>query len=158
MAWQDVSLPIFRAIINDFGSTPTYGETKLLSLLVVSAHFVNQEVSFSTSYTIDVVNCSIAPEPDEPFINLIILKAACILGRGDQRVGTDQGYMIKDGVSQIDGRHVAEEKRKMADNFCKEYEDAVLQFRLGNAKPGKAVFGPINTNVTPTFIDGGRFN
>lgn len=147
MAWQDVTIPILRALINDLGATATYTDSRLAQLLSISAQYVQEEVSFNTVYTIDIVSVTITPEPDVPFINLMSLKAACILGRGDQRTSTDKGIMIKDGTSQIDMRQSTTEKRNVADDYCEQYEQAAFQHRIGNAKPGKAVYGPINTLV-----------
>lgn len=161
MAWQDTSVPIIRVLLDDLGSDPTYTDSRLEELLVVASVYINQEIPFSTSYTISVVNCSISPEPDEIFINLMVLKAACILTRGTQRISATNAYIIHDGTSKIDGRQPALSNKDVANDYCKEYEDAVEQHRLGNAVVGKAIFGPsniANTSLTHSYYsDRSRF-
>lgn len=158
MAWQDVSVPTLRHIINDLGSTVEYNDSRLEELLVVAARYIDQEISFSTAYTIDIVNCSIAPEPDDPFINLMVLKAACILARGTQRIDINKGFVIHDGPSRIDGKQVAVERKNMTESYCQEFEDAAEQHRLGNAVSGKAIFGPANISVPHRGFSRSRFS
>ena len=147
MAWQDISLPMIRVIINDLGDDPSYNDSRLQQLLVVSALYIDQELSFSTSYTISMTACSISPEPDDTFINLMVLKAACILARGTQRVDANQGYVIQDGPSKIDGRQVAVEQKNIAKDYCADYESAAEQHRLGSAAGGRAVIGVGNVAI-----------
>ncbi len=158
MAWQDISVPTLRVIINDLGSTVTYNDSRLEELLIVAARYIDQEIPFSTNYTIDVVNCSIAPEPDDPFINLMVLKAACILAMGTQRLDVTKGFLIQDGPSKIDGKQVIVEQKNITDNYCKMFEDAVEQHRLGNAVVGRAVFGPANVSIPHRGFSRSRFS
>ncbi len=147
MGWQDDSVPTLRVIIDDLGSQPVYNDSRLEELLIVAAKFIDQEVTFSTTYTISIPDCSITPEPDDTFNYLMVLKAACILTRGIQRLGADKAYVIHDGPSKIDGKQVAIEKKNVANDYCKQYEDAVEQHRLGNAVVGRAITGPSNSTI-----------
>lgn len=144
MSWQEVGVSSLRVLLNDLGSTPEYSDSRLTELMVVAARYINQEIPFSTTYTINIIDCSISPEPSETFVNLMILKAACILTRGTQRISAINAFIIHDGTSKIDGRQPALSGKEVTASYCEEYEDAVAQHRLGNAVVGRAIYGPSN--------------
>lgn len=146
MAWQEEMTTIVRFIINDYTSPYENSTDNLQSLIVAAAQLTKNDVDFDTDYSISISSTGISPDPtdinDDAFINLVSLKAACLLARGDQRRKARNALSIKDGPSNIDGRAAAEATAKWSDNICKEYADAELEYRLGNAKPGKAIIGP----------------
>jgi len=79
MAWQDITIPMLRVLINDMGATPTYDDDTMTQLLLVSAMYVIQDVDFDISYSVDIVGQTISPDPstDVIFTNFIVMKAAC---------------------------------------------------------------------------------
>lgn len=156
MSWQTKIVTYVRGITNDFGPTATNSDEKLEQLIVIAAMMVTEEVSFSATYLMDVEEISITPDPslDVPFINLVSMKVACMLARADQKNRARQAYSIKDGPSNIDGRTPAEQTTKWADTICKDYSEALIQYKLGDLQPGKAILSPYNWNNDSSAIGG----
>ncbi len=144
VSWQTKIVTYVRGITNDLGPTAINSDEKLEQLIVIAGMMVSEEVSFDTSYTFNIEDVIISPDPssDVPFINLVAMKTACMLARADQKDKARQAYSIKDGPSNIDGRTPAEQMTKWADTICKDYAEALLQFKLGDLMPGKAIVGP----------------
>jgi hypothetical protein len=138
-------------MVNDIDpSNQTYADNRLQELLIVAAQFVAQEVSFNTTYTIDVDQLLLAPDPtipnnrDDSFINLICLKAACILDLAETRVATSQAFGVRDGGTSIDMRGSAEARLKfLKAGWCGKYEEAKDQYAAnGRNIAGAAIMGP----------------
>ena len=106
------------------------------------------EVSFTTTYTVSIAGPTISPDPvslvDNGFINLVVLKAACILVTSEYRTASAKGLSVKDGPSSIDGRQVATSKGALAGDMCKKYEDAKKAYQAGDRSAGQAIVGPYN--------------
>jgi hypothetical protein len=82
MAWQDEAVPMLRIMINDFGETPSYSDSRLTDILIVAAYNIRREVTFTNTYSVSIATKSISPDPisndDDIFISLLVLKAACL--------------------------------------------------------------------------------
>ena len=159
MAWDTTMITMLRAIIGDLDGD-TYEDERLKQLLVVAATFVQDDVG--TSYTISVPLSTISPDPvdtgDEGFVNLVVIKTACMIGVADWKTKSRNAMMVKDDVSSIDGRNIASEAREWARDLCKGYEDAELEYRLGNSRAGHAIIGPHMTDemITTTAVSDHR--
>ena len=158
--WQTEMTALLRACINDWidptGIIPaTYTDQRLWQVLVVSAFQVNNELSFQQKYqciaSSSAVMSSITPDPtlvpyrSESFINLSVLKAACITDRGNAIINSKQAIMIKDGDSVIDLRDLPKAQIELLKNgWCKAYEDAREQYLADGLGylGGAAVMGP----------------
>jgi len=147
MAWS-IELPLLlRHLIDDYNEPREYTDKRLESLIVSAAQLTIATVDFPKDYSVDVVGRGISPDPtdspkDNGFINLITLKAACLLATGDYRSSSNKGLVIKDGPSSIDARVLVESKKELAETLCKDYTDAELEYRLGNSSAGEAIIGP----------------
>ncbi len=79
---------ILRALINDLDSTE-YADERLEQLIAIAANFVVQNIQ-STSYVVNVMGPDITPDPwengDMTFVNLTVLKAACMIDHGNLRM------------------------------------------------------------------------
>lgn len=89
MSWN-VEIPIIvRTLINDLSENPTYSDDRILQVITVAAKYVQFDVNLDHSYTINVVNPNISPDPtidnDSIFISLVSLKAACIIDQSTLR-------------------------------------------------------------------------
>ena len=152
-AWKVEMTSLLRYVINDTDTTNReFTDERLCNLLVTSAQLTQGVVDFPRDYTIDVANSGISPDPtsgskDNGFVNLVILKAACLLAAGEYRVSTNKGIVIKDGPSAIDARGLVAGKKEMMDSSCQKYEEAELEFRLGNSNAGEAIIGPHRNTV-----------
>lgn len=130
MAWSDETVAILRVLIDDVDTPQKYTDDRLSGLVVVAAFQVGNEIDFPITYVADSVNVLIVPDPslgtnrDERYLDLVCLKAACILDRGvSSRVG-QQAIRIKDGASEIDLRSVPQAQIELLKNgWCAVYQD-----------------------------------
>lgn len=148
--WQDEMTTMLRYLINDVGSE-SYTDTRLQKSILVGAKYVNNDL-FNNQYSISLAGSgTITPDPsvnnDISFVNLSVLKAACLISTGEAKLAAGQGIAIKDGSSSLDLKGVASSKKVIMDSYCKAYEDAKFEYETGvgsNSNPaGEAVFGPI---------------
>lgn len=158
MAWQDVTIGIVRVLINDLDdSSYDYSDERLEQTLVVAAQLVNQEIDFSTTYTIDIPTVTISPDPssDAAFINFISLKSACIIDQSTFRTKmTLAGLKAKCGPAVLE---TVEHLRGFKDliNFgpCKAYQTLKEEWIFGNAQVVEAVLSPfVSNNFDPQTL------
>lgn len=158
MAWDTELTRILRYMVNDIDPTnQIYDDGRLSELLLVAAQLVNQEVSFDTTYTIDVEQLCLAPDPtvanarDDSFINLVCLKAACVLDMAETRTATSQALGIRDGSSSIDLKGSAEARLKFLDKgWCKAYTEAREEYTTS----GRIIAGALISGPTKLFSRG----
>ena len=160
--WSDVMVKIMRAIINDWSQPYTYTDARLTELIVVSAQLTQGDISFVNTYTIDVMGNTITPDPivngDDSFVNLVSLKAACLVDQGAFR--TELG---RAGVKIVsDGHQIDTTKR--ADGYsllleqgaCQAYKKAKWEYEIGGAQvAGEAILSPFKTWDGAPFDAGG---
>tara|TARA_Y100001973_G_C5208772_1_gene343697 strand:- start:12212 stop:12706 length:495 start_codon:yes stop_codon:yes gene_type:complete len=149
MAWQTEMTSLLRYVINDTDSTTReFTDERLQNLIISSAHLTLGVVDFPKSYSIDIPNSGISPDPatagakDTSFINLVVLRAACLLAQGEYRAATNKGIVVRDGPSSVDPRAMVVAKKEMMQSACQKYEQAELEYRLGNSNAGEAIIGP----------------
>jgi len=146
--WKTEMTTLLRYMINDVDeNSREFTDERLCSLLVSSAHMTLGVVDFPKDYQIDIANSGISPDPikggrDNSFINLVVLKAVCLLATGEYRSSTNQGIVVRDGPSSVDPRAMVIAKREMMSASCDKYEQAELEYRLGNSNAGEAIIGP----------------
>lgn len=152
MSWQTEMVGLLRNLIGDVAYPPTYSDDRLEKVLLTSAQFVAMEVPFTADYVSDIDNGTLTPDPtdrdadtrDDSFINLTVLKAACMISTSEARVAVGQAISIRDGSSAIsisaDGRLRMWEK-----GFCSQYEKLRDEFLLTGMTngPGAIITGPI---------------
>jgi hypothetical protein len=155
MSWQDDSLVILRALVNDTDETaPTYDDDRIEELTCVGAKQVVAELRLREKYSVDLDNVEISPDPtvggDDSFMNLALLAARVIILSGEAKVAANQAIAIKDGPSAIDLKDIAKHKAKLAEDARKDYAAAKLEYQLGGGSDGygglpagHAVVGPI---------------
>ena len=153
MAWQTEMTTLLRYVINDSDSPVEFTDERLKRLITSSAQLTLGVVDFPRTYVVDVAATGIVPDPttaprDDGFINLVILKAACLLATGDYRKSANKGLIIRDGPSSIDARALVQSKQELMESLCRDYTEAELEFRLGNSKAGHAILGPHRANTT----------
>jgi hypothetical protein len=155
--WEESAVLIFRALIGDLDSgNYTYSDERLMDVLIVSAHFVTAELSFTETYVVDVPDQTITPDPvnDEDFINFVTLKAACIIDRGNARIAAaTDGINAKCGPvgMTVNGR-MQSYVSLLQNGYCAEYAKASIQYSIGNASYIRAVLSPfISSTFDPTI-------
>lgn len=153
--WQTLYIKVLRILINDtsLDSDLKYTDSRLEDVLVVAASQVNEEARIST-YTVDITPPEITPSPlsDDTYRNLVTLKAACIVDRGDMRhAALVNGLEAKCGPAvmkvarRVDGFATLIDK-----GFCQAYDEAIRQYLFGNVNFAKGILSPfINSDFFP---------
>lgn len=161
MAWQTEMVYILRHLIDDYivdddDSNATYANTRLEETILVAAQLVQTDgVEFSNTYLVDVDACTLSPDPtvgtkDNAFINLAVLKAACIIISSSYRTAASQGIRITDGPSTIDLSGKATALKDASKEMCERYESAKTQFNLSGVL-GQAILTPYKTDAIDPY-------
>ncbi len=151
MSWNTETVEILRVLINDLEETPEFTDERLERILIVAAKHVAQEMTFSQTFTVDVTNASITPDPtdsaskDDSLVNLSCLKAACIMDRGSAVTSAKNALIIREGFSSVDLSKAAQARLALlSKGYCAEYEEQKLLYQAGLVRTaGAAVMGPI---------------
>lgn len=160
--WKSEMPRILRYLINDLDSTNyTYTIDRLQETILVSAQLVQRELTFIQTYSVDVDELLLSPDPtegtrDEPFINLAVLKAACLIDHWVYRTqARSAGILVKDGQSSIDTRdNLKGFDTILKEGPCKAYQQAKLQFQLNDNAPGRMVTGAVTSpNIWTSWAD-----
>lgn len=153
--WQVPSIQLLRHLIDDDDETNyTYSDSRLSRLLLSAAFIVLREATFSQDFVADIAEQEITPNPvdvengtnDENLINLICLKAACILANGAAIRAANNAVAGKDTVSSWDLKGVAQHTIDLLEKgWCKVYAEAMEDYLYGDGIIGAAVMGPFRT-------------
>lgn len=150
MSWQNTIPVMVRYLIDDIDSTNyRYTDSRIETTIAVAAQMVILDISLPTEYTIDIENSSISPDPtattpkDNAFINLLALKASCIILGGEVKTEGANAISIKDGPSSIDLRGVASTISFLYEDICGKYQNLLKDYKedLVSAA-GQAILGP----------------
>ena len=140
---------IVRHLVNDVDSDSyTFSNNRLETTILVAAQLCQMNIDFANTYTINVENCTLSPDPtdsstvDNPFITLICLRAACIIIGSEIRSESGNAISIKDGPSAIDLRGVTQTLTVIYKDLCEKYEHLLLEYRAGSSIAGQAILGP----------------
>jgi hypothetical protein len=124
-------------LIDDLSSPQTYNDKRLTQVLAVAAQLVTNELNFPSKFRVDIQALTIEPSPvdrestrDENFINLVCIKAACLIDRGETRKSVGQGIAIRDGSSSIDLRGSMDGRLRLLEKgWCSVYDDTKLEYQ-----------------------------
>ena len=140
---------IVRHLINDINpDSYKFSNSRLETTILVAAQLSQMNIDFSNSYTINVENCTLSPDPtvtstiDDPFVTLICLRTACIIIGSEIRSESGNAISIKDGPSAIDLRGVTQTLTVIYKDLCEKYEHLLLEYRAGSSLAGQAILGP----------------
>lgn len=154
MSWDTMMPLLFRQVIGDTDPTsPKYTDESLGNTLLAAAQFVQVRTPFVQKYSVDPENFSLTPDPtedatrDDPFINIVILKAACMLLTAEVRTYGQQAIAIRDGTSAIDLKRDLKSLQLLANGYCQELEKAVNDYLHNQYIPGEAIVGPYKAIV-----------
>lgn len=158
MSWQSNSIQILRVLINDLDiDNYTYEDDILEQILIAAAMQINQEVQFSTTYTISICYSTITPDPsdDEIFMNFLALKAACLINNMRfQDKALVEGIRARCGPAELQvtaGRTVL--MGLLQEGPCKLYEKLKEDFNHGNVNNVRGILSPfISNNFQPYNI------
>lgn len=148
MSWYNEMTLIVRHLINDLSTSPTYDDDRIEETIIVAAQLLIESIDFDNSYTIDIDEHAITPDPtlagakDDGFINLVCLKAATIFLKGEVKSYAGKSYRIVDGPSTIDVTGVYKATKETLDQYEKDLGMAIAQYKIGNSVAGKAILTP----------------
>lgn len=148
--WNTEVVILLRYLINDLGVPPRYDDARLTQLLTVAANFVIVDVGLEQKYSTSITNSTIMPDPTSPrdngFINLISIKAACIVDSGEARAVSGQAITIRDSGSEVALGNIASAKLALLTSktgWCAAYEEARFAYLAGDVNTaGEAILGP----------------
>ena len=145
MPWKIDLVLMFRSLIGDLDNEK-FTDEKLKQILVFGAYNVINDADFSETYTADVGEVTISPDPisenDTDFTTLTVYKAACILLGSEVKTEAANAISIKDGPSSIDLRGVTQSLNIMYKDFCAKYEELLKTYQYNNTLVGQAILGP----------------
>ena len=154
MSWRGESIELLRILISDMDEPPTYSDERLTRVLIIAAYQMVQQLDFLQNFTVNISEQTISPDPtdtlagtnDEFFVNLICLKAACIIDTGSAGKAASTAVAGKDMVSSWDLRGVAASTLALLEKgWCAVLEEEIDIYL--NAKIlGFSVMGPIRTS------------
>lgn len=166
MSWQTDLVLMVRSIIGDLDKSK-FTDERLKQILVVGAYNVVNDADFTNTYTVNVAEVSISPDPisekDVDFNVLTVYKSACILIGSEVKTESANAISIKDGPSAIDLRGVANSLHLLYKDLCKRYDELLKAYQYNNTLVGQAILGPYSPGsmvVGGTEIDhrGNIFN
>lgn len=122
MSFENDALMYIRTLVDDTDEEDyEFTDDRLLSLIFVAASYVNAEIA--EEYEISICGQTISPDPDSSFINLVSLKAACMLIKSQQSAFARAGeFKFTDGPSTVDLKGTADKLKSAADSACGTYE------------------------------------
>jgi hypothetical protein len=150
MSWQGQMGTMLRYLINDTDSTNyKFSDQRIETTLLVAAQLTLMDATFLNAYQVNVEGCYISPDPtdadtrDNDFMNLTVMRAACVILGSEIRSEASNAISIKDGPSAIDLRGVAGTLSTLYMDICGKYEKLKDLYKKGVAVDyGQAVLGP----------------
>lgn len=152
MTWQSEMIPLLRHLINDLDSSnQSFDDERLEGTVIVAAQLLMNEIDFDdppgNNYTLSIDALSISPDPtagtkDDAFINLVSLKAACVIVGSEVRTNSLNAMVVRDGPSSLDMKAIAQNLNVLYKDLCSKLDTAIMQYKAGNSRVGQAVFSP----------------
>jgi hypothetical protein len=160
MAWQETTTVMVRILINDMDDTNyTYSNERLEQTILVSAQMVNSMADFQNSYTPDLTQLTLTPDPtndpvDNDYINLISVKAACIILGNEAKTSAGNSLLVKDGPSTIDTRMASGSLLNLYKDVCDKFHQMIMDYKAGKSIAGQSILGP-NSPASWNYRSGG---
>ena len=145
MPWKIDLVLMLRSIIGDLDKAK-FTDERIKQILVVGAYNVLNDADFSETYTVNVAEISISPDPisesDTDFSTLTVYKSACILLGSEVKTEAANAISIKDGPSAIDLRGVTANLTNLYNDLCAKYDALLKTYQYNNTLVGQAILGP----------------
>jgi len=160
MAWQETMVTMVRVLINDLDSSNyTYSNERLEQTILVSAQYVASAADFQNAYVVDLGQFTLTPDPtddpaDNDYINLVCLKAACLILGSSAQTSAGNSLFVKDGNSTIDTRATAGTLMKLYEDTCNKYNQMMMDYKAGKSIAGQSILGP-NSPASWNYRSGG---
>ena len=159
MSWN-VELPIIvRTLISDLSDSPTYSDERLLQIIVVAAKYVQFDVVLDNTYSVNVVNPDIIPDPttldDSIFISLVSLKSACLVDQSVLRTKAAlEGIRAALGPAQLSvGGSLEGLKMIIEEGPCAAYDELTSHWDVKEATAIRSILSPfVGNRFDPTSL------
>jgi hypothetical protein len=153
--WQNELVRIVRFLINDVDAV-SYTDDRLEETILVAAQLIHNSVDFSVSYTIDIDQTILSPDPtegtkDNDFINIVAIKTACIVLGSECKTSAAQGWRVKDGTSSIDTTASYQSLHQLYKELSDQLDSMLMSYQAGNSIGAGAVLTP----YTQQYISNG---
>jgi len=149
MSWQGQISTIVRHLVNDLDETDyKYSDNRIEKSILVSSFLVINDANFNNTYTVNVEQCSLSPDPtdtqtkDDAFVALVALKTASLIIGSEVRSEASNAISIKDGPSAIDLRGVSSTLLALYKDLSEKYSALLQDHIIGNVIAGQAILGP----------------
>ena len=150
---------MLRSIIGDLDKAK-FTDERIKQILVVGAYNVLNDADFSETYTVNVAEISISPDPitqsDTDFSTLTVYKSACILLGSEVKTEAANAISIKDGPSAIDLRGVTANLTNLYNDLCAKYDALLKTYQYNNTLVGQAILGPYSPGSM--IVNGNQFD
>lgn len=152
MSWQTEIPIIVRTLVNDLGDQPVYSDDRVLQVIAVAAKYVQFDVVLEHSYSVDVANPNISPDPtedrDEIFISLVSLKAACIIDQSTLRTkAASEGIRAALGPASLSVAGNLEGWKMIIDKGpCAAYDELTSHWDVAQATTAVGILSPFSGN------------
>lgn len=152
MSWSTEITLIVRTMINDLDSPYTYTDARIQKAIVIAGQILNSQIDFDYTYTFDINNSTITPDPtsypDLNFITLVSLQAVCIIIGGEYKISSQNAIKVTDAWSSIDMSGQASALKALLANFEAKLLEARQQYIYGNMKAVAAILSPYTVSST----------
>lgn len=150
MAWDTEMVVLLRNLIGDTATPYEFSDDRLEELIVVASQFVIMDLDFKNVYSVDAENLTLSPDPtqgdkDNAFINLVVVKAACLVDQSLYRTKAKQaGISVRSGSEVITtGGLLAGYKYLLEKGgWCPVYQQMKFDYYMNNESVGQAIIGP----------------
>ena len=144
--WDVVMPLIVRGLVNDLIEPYNYSEEKVQQLIVTCAQLVKPELDFTNSYTIDIPNMTITPDPvisyDDGFTNLVSMKTATLILQGEVKNLAANSIRVTDAGATIDMTDAFKATKVLYEQMLEDYQRAKIAYVCGNQGYLKAILSP----------------
>lgn len=155
MSWECEIVTMLRFLINDTEQPQVYSDTRLESIILLSANYVQFDASWPTAYVIDMENATMTPDPTDPahrdndFISFLVLKAGCFVDQSTARTkALAEGIKAVCGPAALTVTGNLYGFLKMLEvGPCNSYEVALKQFLYGDVRNIRAIMSPFVSNT-----------
>ena len=145
--WQPEATRIIRYLLDDIDSPQLYSDARLEESFLIIAQMIQNDITFTQTYNIDVDQVILSPDPTEDpkdiaFLNLTCLKTVCMIASAELKKAAREAINIRDHTISVDMKGVFEAKKVFAKQMCENYDEARLAFEAGDMLVGSAIIGP----------------
>ena len=155
--WQTEMVLLLRHMIDDVEETYRYSDSRLQELILAAAQLTIGEISFAQEYSVDIDAHTLTPDPTDSaagtrenwFIDLVSMKAACVLDRGRVRKAVNSSFIAKEGNSMVDVRDAGKNAiEAMKHGWCKAYTDSKFEYEVDRTSDvGAVILTPFKTDT-----------